>query len=236
MVISQLALAVDLSCKEDVQLLLKKLNPKPKILKVGLELTTKLGVIEAVNFLNQLCPESNIFLDLKFHDIPNTVGRAIESLLSLNNKTIKYTTIHALGGSKMLQESIKAARGQIDLIGVTVLTSHSEEEINKDYPIHEQRINLKFTSDLLAKMSYNAGLRWLVASSHECKHLKSFFPDMKIVTPGVRLLENNNNDQIRVMTPKQAIQEGSDMLVIGRPVYQAKDPQRAWTEIILNIS
>jgi orotidine-5'-phosphate decarboxylase len=229
---SKIALALDLSSQEAVETILQKLNPKPKTLKIGLELTSAIGVREAVNLINKLAPESNIFLDLKLHDIPNTVAHAISSLNKLADKNVRYITLHALGGRKMLSEAHKAAAKEINLVAVTLLTSHSALYIQEELGLESIEGCFEKMSLNLVKLSQEAGLSWIVASALECKKLKSSFPSLKVVTPGIRPAGSEVNDQQRVVTPKIALEAGSDLLVIGRPIYAAPDPQNAWKQIL----
>ena len=230
--INKIAIALDLSTKEEIEILINQLNPQPQIFKIGFQAIYSLGLFECLRLVNNLAPHSDIFLDLKLHDIPNTVSQAVQSLSKVSELyKIKYLTIHALGGSKMLSESSKVSEGKINLIAVTVLTSHSEEDIQHDLGLPLDKLSMK-----LAENAHQAGIEWLVSSAHECKNLKNKFPDMKIITPGIRPEVNsgNNGDQSRVMTPKQAIEAGADIMVIGRPIYKSDNPQKVWSQVLEN--
>lgn len=223
--LKQIALALDIASEEKISQLLNQLKPKPQIIKIGLELISALGIERALSLIYSLAPESQIFLDFKLHDIPNTVCKAIKPLLKY--KQIKYLTVHTLGGQKMLSEALKATEGQINLIGVTVLTSHSEQEIEK-----ELKIKLSDLSQNLVQTAHEAGLNWLVASVWECQAIKQKYTNFKIITPGIRLSEDNMQDQARIASPQMALKHGSDIMVIGRPIYEAQNPQAVWEAII----
>lgn len=223
--LKHIALALDIDSEEKITELLNKLEPKPQIIKIGLELIAALGIEQALNLVYNLSPESQIFLDFKLHDIPNTVYKAIKPLLKY--KQIKYLTVHTLGGQKMLSEALKATEGQINLVGVTVLTSHSETEIEK-----ELKIKLFDLSQNLTQTAHSAGLTWLVASVWECQAIKQKYANFKIITPGIRLSEQDQQDQARIASLQTALEQGSDIMVIGRPIYQAQNPQAVWKAII----
>ncbi len=226
-ILNKIALALDFSTKEEVVKLLEELNPKPKILKIGLQLISSLGIKEAVVLLKQLCPSASIFLDLKLYDIPNTISKAIENFKNLE---IDYLTVHILGGHKMLKQALKASENKVNLVGVSILTSYSEEEFSNSFfhPANE----LKTITLKLCELAVSAGLNWIVASPQESVFIKERFKDLKIITPGIRLTESNIGDQQRIDTPRSAIEKGSDMLVIGRPIYSAKNPNEIWEKVL----
>lgn len=199
-----------------------------QMIKIGMEFTYACG-FDAVR---KLAKDRSIFLDLKLHDIPNTVASAIASLASVKPAML---TIHTLGGKDM----IKAARQAIDdnfsedqkpaLLGVTVLTSMDQDNL-KSINIHatplEQVINL-------ATMALEAGVDGLVCSPQEVAALRKACGDKVIlVVPGIRLPDAKTDDQKRVMTPALAHQAGASWIVVGRPITQAVNPQRAAQEII----
>ncbi|MDX1920603.1 MAG: orotidine-5'-phosphate decarboxylase [Candidatus Caenarcaniphilales bacterium] len=230
----KIALALDFSREEEVIAFLSQLNPKPKVLKIGLELTSSVGILCALELVNQLCPESEIFLDLKLHDIPNTISKSVEALSNLKYK-IKFLTLHSLGGSKMLEEALNASKNSLNIVAVTVLTSHSNESIQKDFPRITDFTLPAFSSDLV-RMAYQAGVRWFVSSANEARMLKKQFSEIKLITPGIRLKKIDNDDQSRVMTPVEALKAGSDLLVIGRPIYKAENPQLEWNNLIHSLN
>lgn len=227
---SKLIVALDFDNELDALNLVEKLDPKSCGLKVGSELFTLLGT----SFVKQLIKRQfNVFLDLKFHDIPNTVAKACKAGADLG---VWMMNVHASGGMSMMQ----AARKAIDsygvnrpiLIAVTVLTSFKQNElttIGVTAPVIDQVKNL-------AILTKESGLDGVVSSAQEVKIIKSSCNDQFItVTPGIRLASNSNDDQSRVMSPKQAIEEGSDFLVVGRPITQAANPEIVVDEILSSI-
>lgn len=205
-------------------------HPSDCRLKVGLELFTLAGP----SLVEKLTSRGfDVFLDLKFHDIPNTVAQACRAAAQLG---VWMLNVHTLGGPRMLAAAREAIDGCPDkplLIGVTILTSHSAEEL--------LQIGLtKSPSEMvvnLASMAQQAGLDGVVCSPHEAASLKQTQGDaFVLVTPGVRPAGSDNNDQARIMTPAEAISQGSDYLVIGRPITRAPDPVAALAEIIASIS
>ncbi len=223
--LTKIALALDIADEENISKLLSLLEPKPHIIKIGLELISALGIQKALNLTQSLSPQSEIFLDFKLHDIPNTVTKAIKPLLQ--HKQIKYLTVHTLGGHKMLTEALKAVEGQINLVGVTVLTSHSEQEIKTDL-----NLELNSLSQNLVKNAHLAGLNWLVSSVWECLAIKQKYNNFKIITPGIRFSGQNKADQARIASPTTALEQGSDIMVIGRAVCEAENPQMAWQSLL----
>lgn len=228
---SQLIVALDFDNEIDALNLVDKLAPNTCILKVGSELFTLFGT----QFVTQLIERKfKVFLDLKFHDIPNTVSKACKACADLG---VWMMNVHASGGVNMLQ----AARKAIDsygvnrplLIAVTVLTSFNQNELTAigiDIPIIEHVKKLA----ILAKES---GLDGVVCSAYEVQVIKNVCEAPFItVTPGIRLDINSKDDQSRVMTPRQAIEKGSDYLVVGRPVTHAADPEKVVAEILKDMS
>tara|TARA_A100001234_G_C12616654_1_gene381917 strand:- start:159 stop:821 length:663 start_codon:yes stop_codon:yes gene_type:complete len=168
-----------------------------------------------------------IFLDLKLHDIPNTVKKSIQGLTSL---PIKMLTIHTSGGKDMMMAAMEAASGtQIKVFGVTALTSLSDDEIDQIF----QRTSSEQVNAML-DFAESAGIDGVVCSPHELKLVKKR-DTLLSITPGIRL-KDSNDDQKRVMTPKEAIDLGADFLVIGRPITEAENIGNALDEIFQNIS
>ena len=205
------------------------LDPNICRFKVGSQLFTSSGpkVIKELHSLG-----FDIFLDLKFHDIPNTVHESVKSAADLG---VWMVNVHASGGSKMLEASNKALLGYENpplLIGVTILTSLSEEEIKE--------IGLKGIQGQvlqLAGLVKDNGLDGVVCSASDTTAIKrKFGEDFLAVTPGIRPTISNTNDQSRVATPSEAIKNGSDYLVIGRPVTGSKNPKDALEKIYKEIS
>ena len=169
----------------------------------------------------------DIFLDLKLHDIPNTVKKTIQGLSLL---PISMLTIHTSGGKDMMMAAMESVSGtQIKVFGVTALTSLSDDEINEIF----QRTSSEQVNAML-DLAESAGIDGIVCSAHELKLVKKRSTLLSI-TPGIRL-RDSNDDQKRVMTPKEAINLGADFLVIGRPITEAENIGEALDEIFQNIS
>ncbi len=161
-----------------------------------------------------------IFLDLKFHDIPNTVAKAIQALRPLEPAII---TVHAAGGRAMMEDAKAAAPKNTKVVGVTVLTSldgDDLESIGVSDGAHEQ-------VSRLTELARDAGLDGVVCSGSEVGAAKKLWPDGFFVVPGVRPPDSDLGDQKRVMTPRKALDAGASILIIGRPITQASDPDRA---------
>jgi len=168
----------------------------------------------------------DIFLDLKLHDIPNTVKKSIEGIVSL---PIKMLTIHTSGGKEMMMAAMEAVSGtEIKVFGVTALTSLSNDDTNEIF----QRTALAQVNAML-DLAESAGIDGIVCSPHELE-LVSKRKSLLSITPGIRLYDSND-DQKRVMTPKEAISHGADYLVIGRPITASKNISKALIEIYSSI-
>ena len=161
-----------------------------------------------------------IFLDLKFHDIPNTVGKAIQALRPLNPAIL---TVHAAGGLAMMEDAKAAAPAGTKVVAVTMLTSLDPsdlESIGLNPDPHEQVVRL-------AELAKSAGLDGIVCSGNEVKAAHRAWPQGFFVVPGVRPVDGSHGDQKRVVTPRQALDDGASILVVGRPITQAGDPDMA---------
>lgn len=224
--------ALDFSSAQDALALVEKLSAAECGLKVGKELFTVAGPSLVRELVKQkFC----VFLDLKFHDIPNTVARATVAAADLG---VWMINVHASGGRAMMEAASQAVqnRGKEKplLTAVTVLTSFSEQNLI------EIGIQCSLAAQVssLAKLTAESGLDGVVCSAQEASALrqergKSFV----LVTPGIRLAETKTqDDQVRVVTPRQALQNGSDYLVIGRPITQAADPMMILRTINEDIS
>ena len=209
--------------------LVARLDPQLCRLKVGKELFTREGP-DLVARLVRL--GFDVFLDLKFHDIPNTTAKAVAAAADLG---VWMVNVHASGGRRMME----AAAGQLSsmgsptlLIGVTVLTSMGSadlHEIGIACPPSEQVIRL-------ATLAKGCGLQGVVCSAHEAADIASSVgTDFLRVTPGIRPLSAAQDDQVRIMTPKQALQAGSSHLVVGRPITAARDPHQSLLEIVAEV-
>lgn len=223
---SPVIVALDYDRVEDAVDLAERLDPVLCRVKVGNELFTRGGPALVRNLEQR---GFQVFLDLKFHDIPNTVAAAVRGAADLG---VWMVNVHATGGRRMMEAAREALEG-FDapplLIGVTVLTSMSEQDLR------ELGINESPTEKVvqLATLARDAGLDGVVSSAQECVALRqSCGEDFKLVTPGIRLPGDDAGDQRRIVTPGDAIAAGSDYLVIGRSITRAADPIAALRGII----
>ena len=216
--------AIDETNLERALELVDNLDPKKCMLKIGSVTFNSIGK----DIIFYVADKGfDIFLDLKLHDIPNTVKKSIQGLASL---PIKMLTIHTSGGKDMMMAAMEAvSETQIKVFGVTALTSLSDDEINEIF----QRTSSEQVNAML-DLAESAGIDGIVCSPHELKLVKKRAKLLSI-TPGIRL-QDSNDDQKRVMTPKEAINLGADFLVIGRPITEAENIGEALNEIFQNIS
>ncbi len=210
--------------------LVSGLDPKLCRLKVGKEMFTRLGPV----FVEQLAGKGfDIFLDLKFHDIPNTVAAACAAAADLG---VWMTNVHASGGRKMMETAsnrLQQLQTAPLLVAVTILTSLGQDDIAEiGYPGTPAENVLR-----LAKMADSSGMDGIVCSPLEAQEVRPLVKgEFRLVTPGVRPAATVKDDQKRVMTPADAIQNGADFLVIGRPITGAEDPLQALRDIQSEIS
>ena len=227
----RLIVALDVDTFEEAEGLIEKLSSEVDIFKVGIAPFTAFGE----KLLNKLREKKKkCFLDLKVHDIPNTVRNAAKRAAE---KNIFMMNFHCIGGGKMLEAAVEGVAGsgvkkKPILLGVTVLTSMTEEDLitmGIESKIEEKVIEF-------AGAARKAGLNGVVASAKEAKKIRERFgKDFVIVTPGIRPEWAEKGDQKRVLTPSEAISEGADYLVVGRPIIQADDPLNAAKRIIKEI-
>jgi orotidine-5'-phosphate decarboxylase len=215
---SQVFVALDYSTAAAAWPLINQLNPQQCGLKVGKELFTDAGP----EFVRELVQRDfKVFLDLKFHDIPNTVAKAVRAAAELG---VWMVNVHASGGSRMMtaaREAIADLPQRPLLIAVTVLTSMSRDDLS------ELGVTISVAEQVthLARLAAHSGLDGVVCSAHEAAQLKAQFgTQFVLVTPGIRPAGSAAGDQRRVMTPEQAAALGIEVLVIGRPITQAADP------------
>jgi orotidine-5'-phosphate decarboxylase len=222
----KILIALDYDDKQVALDFVKQLSPDTCRLKVGKEMFTYFGPA----FVKELIELGfDVFLDLKFHDIPNTVAKAVTAAAKMG---VWMVNVHASGGVEMMTKAKQALEQFGDdaplLIAVTVLTSMDAAELSRlgvDKTPEEQVI-------YLAKLAKESGLDGVVCSAQEAKKLTAELgKNFKLVTPGIRPEGTDAGDQKRIMTPKQAIDAGSDYLVIGRPITQAADPALVLTNI-----
>jgi len=222
----EVIVALDFPTVEESLEFLEKFGDEKLFVKIGLELYLQNGqvVVEKIKTLGH-----KIFLDLKLHDIPNTVAHGIKSLTRLGAKLI---TIHSQGGKVMMEAAMNAAKEQAaelgierpKLLAITALTSFDDENwsaIGGSLPISDHVVKL-------AKLAKEAGVDGVVASPLEAKLIREACgEDFLIVTPGIRPSFAVTNDQKRIATPSSALQDGASRIVVGRPITQAENPQEA---------
>ena len=223
----KIIVALDVATKEKALELVKELRDQISFFKIGLQLYTAEGpeIVRAV-----LSTGAKVWLDLKLYDIPNTVARAVESASALG---VHMLTIHLSGGSEMIRAATAARANKMLLLGVTVLTSATEQtlrEIGVSGKVDDQVLRL-------AKLGVEAGIDGVVASPHEIKKLRAEFGDkIKIAVQGIRPTWAEPDDQKRFMTPREAIEAGADYIGIGRPITAHPQPSEAVTKILQELS
>lgn len=218
--------ALDYDNQNDALAFVDNIDPTLCRLKIGKEMFTLLGP----DFVRQLHAKNfSVFLDLKFHDIPNTCSKAVRAAAELG---VWMVNVHASGGERMMTASREILEPYGSdrplLIGVTVLTSMEQQDlagIGLDVEPQQQVLRL-------AQLTKNSGLDGVVCSAHESSLLKEKLgSEFKLVTPGIRPVGSAAGDQRRIMTPAQAMSAGSDYLVIGRPITQAQNPNQVLLDI-----
>lgn len=222
----KIIVALDYSLLDPALVLAQRLDPALCRLKVGKELFTVAGP----QLVEQLQKRGfDVFLDLKFHDIPNTVAQACKAAAALG---VWMVNVHAMGGKRMLdaaREALANIQHRPKLIAVTVLTSMAQEDL------HGIGINASPAQmvPLLAGLAHDSGLDGVVCSALEAPLLRQQYgKEFCLVTPGIRPANAATDDQSRVMTPRAALEAGSSYLVIGRPITQAPDPLQALQDIL----
>jgi orotidine-5'-phosphate decarboxylase len=226
----KIIIALDVKNKEEARKVLDSL-PEARVFKVGLELFTAEGpgMIDLVKSYGK-----EVFLDLKLHDIPNTVAGAVRAAVKHG---VSMLTLHTSGGREMMKKAVETARETAEkenkplplLLGVTVLTSLKDDdlkEIGFSAGTREQVLRL-------ARLATEAGIEGLVCSPQEIDLLRAELgQEIKIITPGIRPAWAEAQDQKRIMTPAEAIKKGADFLVIGRPITQAQPPAEAFVRVV----
>jgi orotidine-5'-phosphate decarboxylase len=228
----RLVLALDVDNFKKAEELVDKLIDYVGIFKIGNQLFTAEGT-KVIKMVQE--KGGKVFLDLKFHDIPNTVARAAEVVSKLG---VYIFNIHTSGGYEMMKATVEASKklsfalgiSKPLILGVTILTSINQEILEKEIGIKK---SLEEQVVHLAKLAETAGLDGVVASPWEIKALRAACGEgFVILTPGIRQASKSNDDQKRIMTPQEAIKSGADFIVIGRPITNATDPVKASQEIL----
>ena len=216
---SQVILALDFNDMASTVEMINLTKEHIAIYKLGLEFYLAHGK-SGVEEIQSRFTDIEIFLDLKLHDIPNTVAGACRSVADLHPK---FLTVHASGGSKMISAA-SSTLPNVEITAVTILTSLDQEQISA-MGLSENIGNLTLS---LAKNAVNSGARAIVSSPQEVSLLRKHLGEkVTLITPGVRPSGAERDDQERVMTPREAIEAGADFVVIGRPITKASDPKQA---------
>jgi orotidine-5'-phosphate decarboxylase len=228
---TQLIVALDIASTSDIAPIVDRLPNEIAWYKIGLELFCA----EGPHALDTLRTRGkNIFLDLKLHDIPRTVERAVKSA---TQHGVHMLTVHASGGRSMLLAAAEAAQSfgpnAPTLLAITALTSLDQNDLND--------LGIARTPEAhvlkMAELAFSAGIPGLVCSPQEVKKLRATFGEKPIlVTPGIRLPSGSAGDQKRIATPRDAVRDGSSFLVVGRPILDASDPRAAAEKILQDMS
>jgi orotidine-5'-phosphate decarboxylase len=228
----RLIVALDVGGLDQAANIVKLLSPHVGWFKVGSVLFTSAGA-EVCRLVKE--SGAKLFLDLKFHDIPNTVRGAVRSALGLD---VDMLTLHVSGGEAMLKAAVQAkeeaGRQKTLIVGVTVLTHLTFDDFHSLFATERAAQD---TMIALSAVAARSGLDGVVASALETSLIKRHLGgDFVVVTPGIRMPEGSKDDQTRVVTPRQAIDNGSDYLVVGRPIIADADPVGACQRILDNMS
>lgn len=221
---NKIIVALDTTDIEKINFIFKELTGIVEIVKIGFQSFIFFGpeiIKKAIN------SGFKVFLDLKLHDIPNTIEKAVESCIKHN---VDMVTLHISGGKEMLQKAVSIKnqyKSNIKLLGVTVLTSFDN--------INFQELNYKYSLEdmvrYFARLGYDCGLDGIICSPKEIKTLRDEIGhNMLIITPGIRII-TGNDDQKRTMTPKEAFSSGADYIVIGRPILQSENPKEFFKKL-----
>ncbi len=222
---SPIIVAIDTTDLAEVDSLIEATRNSVSVYKFGLEFYLKFGLETLQSLIRRF--DIELFLDLKLHDIPNTVAGASRSIASLKPL---FLTVHATGGTKMIRAAADALP-ETKIAAVTILTSLDDEEMKR----------IGFTGSLsqqvsaLTELALDSGARAVVSSAREVSEIKRRFPSAITITPGIRPMGSSQDDQARTMTPQEAIVAGSDYLVIGRPISASSNPGVAAAEILASI-
>ena len=227
--------ALDVPTAEQALKLAQVVAPAVGAFKIGSELFTAAGpdIVKRVRDTG-----ASVFLDLKFHDIPNTVAKAVASAVRLD---VQMLTLHTSGGSAMMRAAEEAAqqtalhsgRNAPLVLGVTVLTSHDSQSLGEI----GCETNVGRHVERLAQLAVQSGLRGLVCSPLEIADLRQMLPErIQLVTPGIRTGAEPADDQKRTLTPREAMDAGANWLVIGRPIYAAENPRAAAEAILTTVT
>jgi orotidine-5'-phosphate decarboxylase len=220
--------ALDVPSTEGAMRLVDLLGTRCRFYKIGSELFTAAGPAVVSRILET---GGDVFLDLKYHDIPNTVRRAVEAAATLG---VRLLTVHAIGGTAMLEAAVDAAGDRVGILAVTVLTSFDDDALAG--AMGRPGVVARDEVERLADAAAGAGAHGIVCSGAEAASLHRRFGDrLALLVPGIRLSGGSSHDQKRVVTPSEAAAAGARYLVVGRPVTAADDPARAMDAILADL-
>ncbi len=229
---TELCVALDFENTDIAERMIQQLEGLPIIYKVGLELFTASGG----NWVKKLTSTGHrVFLDLKLHDIPNTVTKTI---LQIDRMGVEFTTVHLCGGHKMLDmiEDYLPKESKLKVLGISVLTSFKEEDWISNTSLIAKLGASRTIHDSVLHYSTVAHdhpvVDGMVCSPHEVEEIKKKYPELYLMVPGIRPANTAKDDQARVMTPQEASNVGASAIVVGRPITQAENP-RVMAELIL---
>ena len=226
----RLILALDVDTMEEAELLARELKDLVRMFKVGPRLFTRYGpkIIEAIRKQG-----IGVFYDAKFHDIPSVVAKAAEAAVRMG---VSMLTVHTLGGLAMMEAAVEAMKGKAEdtkIVGVTILTSLDSSTLKEELGVGK---DLSQEVVHLAKLAKKAGLDGVVTSPKELVVLRrAFSKDFLLVVPGIRPKGVASNEQHRFLTPGEAVREGADFIVVGRPILAAEDPLESTKNILREI-
>ncbi len=227
----RLIVALDVDTQKEAEALVEKLSEFVGVFKVGPRLFTRCGP-KIIDFVKE--KNSRVFYDAKFYDIPSVVKKAAQASAEMG---VDLLTLHTLGGSEMMEaavEGIRSENSQVDVLGVTLLTSLSSRILKEELGIER---NLTEEIIHLAGLARKAGLDGVITSAWELEELRrNFGSDFILVVPGIRPLRSAKFEQRRVSTPKEAIEKGADFLVVGRPILNSHDPVEITKRILREMS
>jgi len=226
----RIMIACDFETKEELFTFLRPFGNEKLYLKIGMELFYREGrtLIEYLHAMGH-----HIFLDLKLHDIPNTVAQALHNLKDLH---VDYITVHAAGGRAMLRAAVEAlADSPTKLLAVTILTSIDEQTLHNDLSIAGSMLEVVTQ---YAKLASEQGVDGVICSPYEVKAIKSLVADshFECITPGIRLADDKHGDQSRVATPQFAFEQGANALVIGRSITSHEEAHVRYRTVMKSIA
>jgi orotidine-5'-phosphate decarboxylase len=226
-----ICLPLDVESAQEALMIVDELKDYVGCFKIGMQLFTAEGPSLVKSVISR---GSKVFLDLKYHDIPNTVGNAVKEAAKLG---VSYITIHLSGGSEMIKAATDAIKefpedSRPMILGVTVLTSISEGQLNNELAV--SRNIVEHVSSLIT-LGINTGVKGIVCSPSDLMQLSGRFSNVCFVTPGIRPSWSEKNDQKRIATPAQAIANGATLLVIGRPILNAENRIEAAMKVLVEI-